>query len=156
MEIANIDDAISQLKKFWRKQKIVFPPNSIEEILHIEFSKSIKLPNDFRQFYMMTNGMGNYYPNEIDNEGYLFYPLQKLTTLEEEFEMPRVSYVEYIVIFAEYMHKSWWYGARFSKYNDEYEIGIIPNEEKFKVITQSLGEFIHFYMNDASILYDYE
>lgn len=90
-----------------------------------------------------------------DYEGFLFYPLQELKTLEEEFEVERVSYVENCIIFAEYLHKSWWYGARFSKTDTNYEIGIIPTADRFKVITNNLGEFIHFYMNDDPILYEY-
>jgi len=104
---------------------------------------------------MMTNGMANLFPNDFDEEGYLFYPLQELTTLEDEFELGRGSYVEHCLIFAEYMHKSWWYGVKFSKFEDKYEIGIISSADKFKVITRNLGEFIHLYMNDSSVLYKF-
>ena len=155
MEVANIESVIRQLEQFWRKRKIVSPPNDIQEILYFEFSKSVLLPYDFRCLYMMTNGMVNLYPNEMDDEGFLFYPVQELTTIEEEFEMDRVSHAENCIIFAEFMHKSWLYGARFSKFGDSYEIGIIPTVGKFKVITRNLEEFILLNMNNAPILYEY-
>lgn len=156
MEVINIEMAVKKLAQFWREQKISSPPNGIQEILHFEFSKSVKLPDDFRHLYMMTNGMVNLFSNDMDYEGFLFYPLQELTTLEEEFELDKVNYVESCIIFAEYMHRSWWYGVRFSKIEDNYEIGKIPTEYKFKVITRSLGEFIQFNMKDDSVLCDYD
>ena len=36
---------------------------------------------------MFTNGMSNLFPNYFDDKGFLFYPLQELTTLEEEFQI---------------------------------------------------------------------
>lgn len=149
-----LEDAIKQLGQFWRKQKILSPPNDIQEILHFEFSKSVRLPDDFRHLFMLTNGMVNLFPNDMDDEGFLFYPLEELTTLEEEFEMERVSYAEGCIIFAEYLHKSWWYAVRFSTADAGYEIGIVAAADKFKVITRSLGEFLHLYMEDSSVLYE--
>ena len=99
--------------------------------------------------------MVNLFPNYFDNEGFLFYPLEELTTLEDEFGISRDSGVENCLIFAEYMHKSWWYGVKFSKFEDKYEIGIVSSADKFTIITRNLGEFIQLYMNDASVLYEY-
>jgi hypothetical protein len=53
------------------------------------------------------------------------------------------------------MHKSWWYAVKFSNGGDNYEIGIIPSIDKFKVITRSLSEFIRLYLSDSSALYEY-
>jgi hypothetical protein len=155
VEVINIERAVKRLEQFWQKQKIVSPPNDIQEILNFEFSKCIQMPDDFRRLFIMTNGMVNLYPNEMDDEGFLFYPLQELTTIDEEFEIEGGEYGENCIIFAEYMHKSWWYGVRFSKFEDDYEIGIIPSASKFKIITKSLAEFIQLYINGASILYEY-
>jgi len=152
MEI--IEKSARQLLKFWKNQKIISPPNSLDDILHFEFSRNMQLPEDFRQLFMMTNGMVNLFPNYFDEEGFLFYPLEELTTLEDELNITRDSTDEHILIFAEFMHKSWWYGVKFSKIVDNYEIGIIPEEDKFKVITRSLAEFISLYMKDSPILYE--
>ena len=155
MELIEIESAAKQLLKFWDKQEILSPPNTLDDILYFEFSRNMQLPEDFRHLFMMTNGMVNLFPNYFDNEGFLFYPLEELTTLEEEVEINRDSVVEPCLIFAEYMHKSWWYGVKFSKHENSYEIGIISSIDKFKVITQNLGEFIHLYMNDSPVLYEY-
>jgi hypothetical protein len=155
MEVDDIEKAIDDLLGHWRKQKIVSPSNSIDELLNFEFSKCTHLPADFRCLYTMTNGMADLYPNYMDEEGFLFYPLQELSTWEEEFNIPSPapSPYEKCLFFAEYLHKSWWYGVRFSNYTDEYEIGIVST--RFKVIARSLGTFIRLYLKDDPILYDY-
>ena len=51
------------------------------------------------------------------------------------------------------MNRSWWYGVKFSNFNEDYEIVIIAGSDK--VITQSLAEFIRLYIKDAPVLYDY-
>lgn len=150
-----IENAAKQLLNFWGNQEILSPPNTLDDILYFEFSRNMQLPEDFRRLFMMTNGMVNLFPNYFDNKGFLFYPLEELTTLEEEFEINRGTVVEPCLIFAEYMHKSWCYGVKFSRLVDNYEIGIITSADKFKVITPNLGEFIHLYMNDSPVLYEY-
>ena len=150
-----IEDAMNRLLEFWKNQEIISAANSLDDILHFEFSKNVRLPDDFRSFYLMNNGMLNLYPNYFDNEGFLFYPLEEVTTLEEEFDADKTIVDQNCLIFAEFMHKSWWYGVRISKNEEEYEIGIIPEVSKFKVITKKLEEFIHMYMIDSSILYNY-
>ena len=156
MEVTEIENSVKQLLEFWGKQKILSPPNKLDDILYFEFSKILQLPDDFRRLYMMSNGMVNLFPNYFDNEGFLFYPLQELTTLQEEFDIETDNTGEHCLIFAEFMHKSWWYGVRFSKIVDNYEIGIIASVNRFKVITRNLTEFIRLYMNDSPVLYDYE
>jgi hypothetical protein len=155
MEVIEIENSAKQLLEFWGKQKILSPPNTLDDILYFEFSKSMQLPEDFRRLFMMSNGMVNLFPNYFDNEGFLFYPLQELTTVEDEFDINRGSSVEHSLIFAEFMHKSWWYAVKFSKIVDNYEIGIIPSVGKFKVITRNLTEFIQLYLSDSPVLYEF-
>jgi hypothetical protein len=59
-----------------------------------------------------------------------------------------------IFIFAEYMHKSWWYGYKIQ--NDEsYVIGILPDENTFKPFAPGLSEFIEMYIDNCSKLYEF-
>lgn len=155
MKVIEIENATKQLLEFWEKQKIVSSSNTLEDILYFEFSRNIPLPDDFKRLFMMANGMVNLFPNYFDNEGFLFYPLQELTTVEDEFDINKSSTDEHSIIFAEFMHKSWWYAVKFLKGGDDYEIGIIASGNHFKAITPNLGEFIHLYMNNSSILYEY-
>lgn len=150
-----INSALTHLMDFWRIQQIASSSKANEEIDRIEQQLECKLPNDFRELYLRVNGMETYYPNEIDQEGFNFYPLEGIISAKNEFENAGLISKENIFIFAEYMQKSWWYG--FKPYNrEEYVIGIIPHENKFKPITQSLAEFIELYIADSENLYDYE
>lgn len=156
MEITDLEKALKLLKKFWNEQNIISNPNSIDEILNFEFSKCLQLPEDFRGLYLESNGMLDLFPNSFDGEGFLFYPLQDLSTFEEEFECSKDDFGNKYIIFAEYMHKSWWYAVRFSDPPNGYEIGIIPSPNKFKVVTSDLSDFIRLYVENSPILYDYE
>jgi len=148
---------INRLIDYWKEQGLAITPNSLRSIDAFESKKHIHLPDDFKEYFSMVNGMSSYYPNDIDNEGFLFYPLEELVTLQEEFSTEvDVDCNSCILIFAEYMHKSWWYGIRLNDISGTYEIGIIPDKERFKSITTSLSTFIDLYLQNASALYQYE
>ena len=154
MEINDIENAAKEIIEFWKLQKIVSSGNTIDKILHFESVKGVKLPDDFRRFFLLTNGMVDLFPNYFDEKCFLFYPLHALSTLDEEIGITRATSSENCLIFADYMNRSWSYGVKFSNFTEDYEIAIIASS--YKVITQSLAEFIRLYIEDASVLYDYE
>jgi hypothetical protein len=98
--------------------------------------------------------MVNFYPNEIDEEGFLLYPVKALRSVANEVQDCSIPNKEQLVVFAEYMHKSWWYGVELQE-GDHYVIGMIPDTASFKPITTSLAEFIELYLEDSPQLYDY-
>jgi hypothetical protein len=144
----------SKLIDFWRTQKIKILAMPLEEINLVERERELKLPSDFKMFYSMVNGMVDFYPNEIDAEGFLFYPVDAILSVNAEFENCNLTNKDKIFIFAEYMHKSWWYGVELKERN-EYVIGIISGSSSFKPITNSLVEFIELYLENSPKLYDY-
>jgi hypothetical protein len=146
---------ISHLIEFWKAQGITSTLNGWGKIDDIEQTKNLLFPEDFKQLYLQVNGMENLYPNETDAEGFLFYPVEAIIPATNEFKIGALANMDNVFIFAEYLHKSWWYGFEIIN-NDEYVIGIIPHENKFKPITNSLAEFIELYMEDSERLYDYE
>lgn len=142
---------INLLVEYWKYKNIEVVQESSESIEYYINTKAFIIPDDFKVFYLNVNGMMSMYPDEIDDKGFLFYPIQFLISTEEEFGNTSLSK---IIIFAEYMHKSWWYG--FEMKNDgSYIIGILPDRETFKPITNTLSEFIPLYLNDSPLLYDY-
>lgn len=145
---------ISRLVDFWISQKIKISTKTLEEIDLVERQRELKLPNDFKEFYSRVNGMGDFYPNEIDEEGFLFYPVEAIVSVNTEFETSNLINKHKIFLFAEYMHKSWWYGFELKEGN-EYIIGIISDNSSFKPITNSLVEFIELYIENSPKLYDY-
>jgi len=95
--------------------------------------------------------MESLYPNDFDKEGFLFYPLHGLVTIDREFVD---SEENDILVIANYMHKSWWYGLKILN-GESYVIGIIPEKNKFKPIAGQLSEFLELYLNNSPRLYDY-
>jgi hypothetical protein len=113
------------------------------------------LPSDFIDFYVNVNGMSYLFPNDYDKNGFLFYPVEELITMQEEFSLMEESDLGSIVIFADYLLKCWYYGFRINK-DFSYSIGIIPHAKKFKPITNSLDEFISLYLEHSDILADHD
>lgn len=149
-----IMEQINRLIQHWQNQGIEIIPTPEEEIENFESVIRQPLPNDFKLLYSKVNGMYFYFPNEIDNEGFLFYPLESILPSAREFEGFALAENNHLYIFAEYMHKSWWYGVEI-KSDGKYLIGIIPDKLNFKPITDSLSEFIALYIENSSKLYDY-
>lgn len=63
---------ITRLIDFWISQKIQITTKQLEEINLVERERELILPSDFKEFYSRVNGMVNFYPNEIDEEGFYF------------------------------------------------------------------------------------
>lgn len=142
---------IDALKVFWEGKGISSLARPGEEISKFNFGGGVFLPDDLIKYFSVLNGMESLYPNEFDDEGFLFYPLQGLVTSNQEFSKP---IEKDILIIAEYMHKSWWYGLKVID-KDTYSIGIIPEENKFKILTDSLSEFLKMYMSNSHKLYSF-
>ena len=157
MEIENLSLMISQLIVYWKKQNITISSMTFQEVTFIEKYNFLKLPNDFKELYTRANGMDKFYLDEFDEEGFLFYPIEEVvsTSVSPDFKKYKLINKEQTYLFAEYMHKSWYYAFKITE-NDEYIIGIIAYMDIFKPITNLLAEFIRLYIEDSPILYDYE
>ncbi len=111
-----------------------------------------QLPNDFADYFKTVNGMDKLYPNASDENGFLFYPLNRLEIIQND----AINYLQHTraFVFANYMQRCWEYYVIFQDQNN-YEIGIKPTSNKFKYITNSLADFIEYYIEDDKILYTY-
>lgn len=148
MEVIENLAVVESLVAYWEKQNIPVFQNSIEEIERIEAEKAVVLPDDFKEFYLEVNGM-----NKADNKGFLVYPLQKVALAKKIAQIASTKKNAGILIFAEYMHKTWWYGIQL-KENGDYTIGLVSKKGAFKPITNFLAEFVDLYLEDSSKLYD--
>ena len=140
---------IFALKEYWGTNGIT-STNDECDINKILVTKELLLPHDFILFFKFLNGM-----NEQDEEGFLFYKIENLINMKRKFDFSVNSLLSDIVIFADYMYESWWYGVKTIN-DDEYEIGIISTAEIFKKISNSYEEFIQLYITDSPLLYEYE
>lgn len=155
MGIKERSNIISQVIEFWKEQNIEIAGPSIDGIQNFKSEKGSDLPLDFKEFYSTVNGMEALYPNETDNQGFLFYPVNEIVSVVEEFDKTGIMNAKNILIFAEYMQKSWWYGIEIID-ADKYVIGIIPDKNRFKPICDTLTQFLRFYLSDSPILYNYK
>lgn len=154
MGVKNITQAVQTLIEFWEKQRLKIVPAKMDEIKAFQKRTGYELPSDFEEFYSQVNGMEGFYPNDIEENGFLFYPIEAVTPVIKEFKNSEMRNVSKVFIFCDYMHRSWWYGCEVID-SDNYIIGIIPDRNSFKPITHSLIEFIELYISDSSKLYDY-
>lgn len=149
-----IEKAIDLLVEYWSGQDIAIISKPARYIESVQKAANLLLPSDFKTLYCHVNGMEALYPNETDKEGFLFYPIEAIVSVDKEFEASGLANKEHIYVFADYMHKSWWYGVEIND-NASYEIGIIPDKNTFTPVTNSLIEFIKLYIDDSSKLYDF-
>lgn len=153
MEVIENLAVVESLVAEWKKQNIPVIQNSIEDIECMEAKKMISLPHDFKEFYLEVNGMSSYYPAKADSRGFLIYPVQAVTPVKKIAEIASSKRNGSILIFAEYMEKTWWYGVQCNEDGD-YTIGMVTRKGEFKPITNFLSEFIDLYLDDSSRLYD--
>lgn len=157
-----LKESLDMLLLHWKKQNIFASGKSVEYIEQMEKKNKIRLPQDLRQYYQCCNGMEALYPNFTDDAGFLFYPLEHLVSYDTEFgektEFHKIVQNKQCIIFMNYLHKSWWYGilTEINENSEDYSIIIIPNQERYKIITNSFQEFIKLYLEDSPILYDHE
>lgn len=142
-------DIIFALKKHWNKNGIT-SVNSENDIKKILAFKNLILPYDFVFFFKHLNGT-----SEQDEEGFHFYKIENLIDMKEKFNLEMTSPVSDIMIFADYMAESWWYGIKMDK-DEGYEIGIISSSEDFKRISNSFEEFINLYLIDSPLIYEFK
>lgn len=144
--------ALSEVLYYWQSQKLQISSGcSDQEIKIFENRTGVSLPIDFQDYFRLTNGLNYQYPNESDTNGFLFYPLNEIEIVpRNNTELENFP----IIIFADYMQKSWEYYAKLID-QDKYEIGIRPSRNTFKYITSALADFLHYYVTDDEILYSY-
>ena len=158
----NLKASIDMLLHHWKKQNIATRGNTESFIEAIEKKSQFRLPQDFREYYRCCNGMENLYPNYTDDTGFLFYPLEQLVSCDVAFgvksNLHKLMQNKQCIIFIDYLQVSWYYGILTERTGDinDYSIIIIPNEERYKIITNSFEEFIKLYLEDSPILYDHE
>ncbi|MGN8072636.1 SMI1/KNR4 family protein [Mucilaginibacter sp. 22184] len=151
--VDNIQVSINRLLENWIKQGFGIFPATIEKIEKTQREKEVFLPEDFVKLYTVVNGMRTHYPDDMDEEGFFFYSVEQLIPCAGELKVPLTTELDDVLIFAEYMHKSWWYGFKAQNGRNAYTIGLILDKDSFKPITDSLSEFIQFYLEDSPRLY---
>lgn len=152
-----INEALDRLIDHWKKLRIGSYGKTIQEVKEAEKRLDTKLPNDFVLYFGMVNGMGNNYLNDTDEGGFSFYQLEDLIAFDTDLKGGIFSVNNYkFILFADYLQKCWSYLVAIDSDDpmDKYFILVYVDPERYKVIANSLREFIDLYLADSPDLYD--
>lgn len=154
MEI--MEQAIEKILRHWEKQGISSEGKTLQDIEALEKALNNKLPQDFKLYFSKINGMGSGYLNDTDENGFSFYPLEQLRVIEEEFN-PSIDKNKRCILFADYLQNCWSYVILVDDFVNENQYSILGYIDcnQYKIITNSLAEFIDFYLSDSKTLYDF-
>jgi hypothetical protein len=143
--------------QFWKACGITIPKGKrLSDIQKKENELGITMPSEMRAFFLAVNGMSNYFPNDMDSNGFHFFPLEDLQRPKDRFGMETHPDLDDCIIFIDYLHASWWYGYLVGTTPEECMIVIIPDPMRYKVIATSLRQFWELYLEDSDTLYDYD
>jgi hypothetical protein len=110
----------------------------------------IVLPSDLREYLSTRNGMLPGYPNDIDKEGFAFWPLERIRPISTGPDkipwnsgLPDASKC---FLFADYLHWSWAYAIVLSRESSGSSPVFIVGVEHPKKIADSFSEFARLYL----------
>lgn len=143
-----------ELRLNWKRQGIL-NENTIgieEKLTRFVKEHTIYLPTRFVEYLCEFNGMSNATLDSFDENCFLFYPIEELIVIDISGLFRKKHKGRYIV-FADYMHSSWWYALRLETKEKPYSIGLMPSKSKFIPITGDWNQFLSLYLNNSSKLY---
>lgn len=154
-----LPEILAVLRLFWHRQGIACPPLDLPYIRTVVEANGIRLPPVFEQMYCAVNGTPELYPNYMDENYCSFLPVEELRAEERELLVlmgeNRTREVVPVMVFVDFMHRSWEYGLIVDANGRDYRIGIMPTRSSFQVLSNSLTTFLMWYVEDADILYTY-
>src|SRR5215813_1197955 len=148
-----------QLIESWRSQNLpIQTACSEDDVRSFETRYKIVLPSDMREYFLNVNGMTPYFPGYQDEEGYSFWPLERMRTIAEDNEAHDRRYLKLteedsFFLFCDYLDWSWAYAVKISPGSVAAEgIYLMGCRNPIK-ISDSFSEFVRLYFEDSERLY---
>ena len=148
--------AVDRLLAHWAAQGLPLAKGvPEEEIKTFESRYALTLPDDLRTYFMRVNGMVQQGGVDTDQEGFAFWPLERVRPLavvceEEKVAIPTVEEPDRYLVIADYLQWSWGFAIRIGPAeNIVILVGVMDNG----VIANSFTEFVSLYVDDAEALY---
>lgn len=149
-----------KLKTYWQSQNMLLPLGiSPERIIRFETQHQVLLPSDMRDYFVAVNGMVMHIPHDQDQNGFTFFPLEEIRTVEQESQRIKnasilFSGAESFFIFCDYLTWCWVYAIHLSNEQAKSNrVVIVGSQQKEPVIANSFSEFIDLYLCDSPKLY---
>lgn len=142
----------------WRASGITITAGNSElQIREFERQNQVKLPSDFREYFLTLNGMKPGLYDGEDSEGFSFWELARVRTITEEYVRVGMENdypaSESFFIFADYLQWSWAYAIRLSLNLSESGSVILAGYEHPVIVAASFSEFVDLYLADSAKLY---
>lgn len=135
-------DYLNRLLTSWRARNIPFLPGLPEaQVVAFESETGVTLPDDFRAYFLATNGLHVPGTKEADDRNYDFWPLADLWRDAAD---PDQLY------FADYLQRAWQFAIELGE-QDRGSVYVAYGA--FIKIASSFAEFIDLYIADDVSLY---
>ena len=118
----------------------------------------IALPSEVRTYLLNVNGMNPHWPGDHDQEGFTFWPLERIRTLAEEIERQNkfswsVAEPDSYILFCDYMTWCWAYAIKIDRQTSDVEgIYLVCCSDPLK-IANTFTEFARQYLEKSDKLY---
>ena len=154
---------LNQLTTRWSGEGVrVGAGTALIQIQQFERLHNVQLPDDFKAYVLLVNGMVPGRPHATDQRGFFFWPLTQMRSAYDELaanqtresELPAEPLKDYLV-FADYLHWSWAYALNVSTGSPSHgEILKVDEPTRFGGLTENFCEFLKLYLEDSPLLYE--
>ncbi|KKO89644.1 hypothetical protein AAW12_18640 [Sphingobacterium sp. Ag1] len=148
------------LQNKWKREGIkTFIPVRNNELISFQKTNNIVLPPDLIKYFNVLNGTGSEYTDTL----YEFYALNKVKTINEEFEnwkgIPNyrellniISSPGELYVFANYQFNLYVYAIRlYTELKKENEVYVFCGGD-YKIIGNTFSKFLEEYINDSDLI----
>lgn len=143
----------------WKSSGIFIQPGVAEEqVREFESRYQVILPPDMKGYFLHVDGMKMTMNSCKDKEGFSFWPLSQVKTVEEEMSRLAVEHynvqgLEEFFVFADYFDWSWAYAIHLSSdLTTRNQIILIGKDAPIK-LAASFTDFVALYIADSPELY---
>ena len=154
MSIASAEKLLSH----WQSQGLVVAKGNEESaLIEFEAKNSLRLPLDIRQYLAVANGMSSIPGNDVDSNGFRFWPLEQMRPVpmvcaEAGVPVPAVQDPLRYFVFADYLDWSWAYAIDLVGDGSGHSVIHVGTLEP-KTVAHSFREFVDLYVQDSRELY---
>jgi len=148
-----------QLIDSWRSQNLPMQKACEEDdIRSYETRNKMALAADMRGYFLNVNGMTTHFPGYQDEEGFSYWPLERMRIVAEDNEAMSRRYLrlteeDSLFLFCDYMEWSWAYAVKIRPGSGAAEgIYLVCCRNPIK-IADTFSDFVRLYLDGSDQLY---
>jgi hypothetical protein len=142
-----------RLRELWAAQGMKLPSGVAENQLRdFESRFSVRLPLDFRLYFLDTNGIGS--RDQYDSDLFCFWPLEEVVRCDDEFPDRFIEDQPAYFVFADHSICLHAYAIRLTSSGTEPNpvIALVSDQRKYSttIVARSFSEFAERYLADET------